>query len=101
MTTITIPGSPRPFTVMLNGRKYIFAPGEQTVDDDIAVLIKQALAKTSAPEVKPPFEVKDAVHAADLAPYAKSADVMTKASSITGYDATKAQMLVNDSGVLK
>ena len=48
-----------------------------------------------------PTKVSGYVKPEDLTPYAKTADVMAKAASITGYDKAKTQVLKNDQGTLK
>lgn len=56
----------------------------------------------AAPKTDDPWTPENVVHTADLAPYAKAADVMPKMTSITGYAAAKAQTLQHDdTGALK
>lgn len=100
MMTVKIPGQPRPFTVQVNGRKYILAPGEQIVPDEVGEVVLRALKKDTEPAAKEPFE-GDNVNRGELKDYAKPGDVMPKAESIEGYDAEKAQTLTHDdSGAL-
>lgn len=106
MKTVVIPSDRNPWTCTINDVKYAYEAGtEQTVPDEVAAIINQQ--GVYPPEVmKPeqpwtPTEVSGYVKPEDLTPYAKTADVMAKASGITGYDKTKTQVLKNDNGTLK
>lgn len=104
MKTVTIPNTANPWVCTINGVKYEYPAGSvQSVPDEVALLIDEMSGyPPDAKKPVQPWNPEGIVKPEDLASYAKSADVMPKAASITGYDATKAQTLQHDtSGALK